>query len=52
MSEEIKCPECNSKNLEQGYGFAYGGLGVYTTCADCGAFVSKVMDPIEENEDV
>lgn len=43
-NEPTPCPKCNSLNNEYGYGFAYGGLGGYITCGDCGEFISKTQD--------
>lgn len=40
------CPRCGSRELETGYGMAYGGMGMYTYCQndDCEWFF-KIMDP-------
>ena len=36
------CPKCSGE-LEQGYGMAGGGMGVYTYCPRCGDILSKTQ---------
>ena len=39
---EGKCPVCGG-NLEQGFGLAGGGYGVYDYCHTCEAVLNKVQ---------
>lgn len=41
---EGPCPKCGSKEVEDGYGLAGGGMGSYTCCAMCGTILSKRQD--------
>lgn len=41
---------CEHANTQAGYGFADGGLGVYTYCNDCGQVIAKVLDAEEDGE--
>lgn len=36
-----RCPCCGSVDLTFGYGLAFGGLGGYTLCLDCGETLTK-----------
>lgn len=36
-----KCKVCGSSNIAHGYGLAYGGMGAYSYCDDCGALQHK-----------
>lgn len=38
-----RCAKCHGE-LEQGYGLAGGGIGVYDYCPKCGDIVSKTED--------
>jgi hypothetical protein len=39
------CKACGSDNIQAGYGMAYGGMGVYLACEDCGQLQEKFQDP-------
>lgn len=39
-----KCKACGSDNIQAGYGMAYGGMGVYFSCEDCGQLQEKFQD--------
>lgn len=45
-----KCPICGCTDLSFGYGFAGGGLGVYTLCLGCDEILTKTRDDVERGE--
>jgi len=40
FNESTKCPSCDAVTVV-GYGLAGGGIGLYTSCVECGNIVTK-----------
>lgn len=47
-NQSLKCPEHPEAPVEDGYGMAGGGFGVYNYCSECGRVLSKSPDPFME----
>lgn len=39
----VRCKDHPNAAVEEGYGLAGGGLGIYTYCADCCVVLSKTI---------
>lgn len=44
LDDSIKCGEHPHAQVVQGFGLAGGGMGPYTSCAECGKILSKSDD--------
>lgn len=46
-NEAIRCPDHPTARVEQGFGLAGGGYGVYTVCSECAVVLSKTQEDEE-----